>query len=339
LERTGFAGRSTEAFGARLGAGIVMNEQTRFRFDLIQEVLSVDDETRTIRVILNPDPRRYERRERDGVAYLYDKFDDLWFREKEFMASLVRQLEGQPVFFQPPRILSAADYVGSRRSEIAARLEGRATAASTLEDKSEEFLRTLEVDKLGFVILCVDIVGSTVLATTLDPRTYASTIAIVLYELSEVVPKFHGHVLKYTGDGLIAYFPEPSFITKNDLALDCALTLLRLVRDGLNSAFLGYGLTQIQIRIGLDSGEAFIETIGSPETKQHKDIIGDIVSLAAKIQAQAAPGEIYMGDMTERSLHNVWRTVCRPVEPGPNWTYRDRSGHLYNIHRFIQGPS
>ena len=32
--------------------------------------------------------------------------------------------------------------------------------------------------------------------------------------MSEIIPKFHGHVLKYTGDGLIGYFPEPSFITK-----------------------------------------------------------------------------------------------------------------------------
>src|SRR6266852_1138337 len=235
-----------------------MNEHTRFRFDLIQEVLSFDDETRTVKFILKPDPRRYEKREHDGVAYLYDKFDDLWFQEKEFMGSLARQLEGQSVFFQPPRILSAADYVVARRSDIIARLEGRATTASTLEDKSEGFLRTLEVDKLGFVILCVDIIGSTMLATTLDPRTYASTISRVLYELSEVIPKFHGHVLKYTGDGLIAYFPEPSFITKNDLALDCALTLSRLVREGLNPAFLGHGLPEIQVRIGLDSGEAFI---------------------------------------------------------------------------------
>jgi len=42
--------------------------------------------------------------------------------------------------------------------------------------------------------------------------------------LSLVVPEFHGHVLNYTGDGFIAYFAEPSFTTKNDLAIDCVLT-------------------------------------------------------------------------------------------------------------------
>ena len=251
------------------------------------------------------------------------------------MESLARQLQGKPLYFQPPRILSARDYVDARRPAIIARLEGK-TEAPSFQDKSEEFLESLSVDKLAFVILSVDIVGSTHLATTLDRWTYAKLISIVLFELSEVIPKFHGHVLKYTGDGLIAYFPEPSFITKNDLAIDCALTLLRLVKDGLNPVLGDHGLPAIQIRIGLDSGEAYVETIGSPETKQHKDIIGDVVSLATKIQARAQPGEIYLGDVTERNLHTMWRMGCEPVDLGGSWEYRDRSGNVYKVHRMAQ---
>jgi hypothetical protein len=65
-----------------------VREHARFRFDLIQEVLSFGDEARTVRFLLKPDPRRYETRERDGVSYMYDKFDDLWSPEKEFMRPL-----------------------------------------------------------------------------------------------------------------------------------------------------------------------------------------------------------------------------------------------------------
>lgn len=313
------------------------DELIRFRFDLVHEVLSVDDETRSVRFVLKPDPRRYERRERDGKSYLYDRFDDIWLPEKEFLQSLVEQLRGQPVYFQPPKILSAHDYIAGRRSTIVSRLEGKVTAP-TFEDKSEHFLESLSVDKLGFVILSLDIVGSTLLATTVNQRIYAKLISVVLFELSEVVPKFHGHVLKYTGDGLIAYFPEPSFITKNDLALDCALTLLGLVKEGLNPELVGHGLPEVQIRIGLDSGEAYVETIGSPETKQHKDIIGDIVNLATKIQARAKAGEVYLGNETERHLHTVWRSACDPVDLGAGWVYRDRAGDLYKVHRFVQRP-
>lgn len=314
------------------------SEFWRFRFDLVQDILSLDEETRTATVRLRPDPRRYERRQHDGKWYLYDKFDDVWFPEKEFMESFARQLEGAPISYQPPNILNARDYVDTRRPKIAARLQGTASEP-TFQDKSEEFLESLSVDKLAFVILSVDIVGSTRLATTMAQRTYAKLISVVLFELSEVVPQFHGHVLKYTGDGLIAYFPEPSFITKNDLAIDCALTLLRLVEDGLTPVLIDRGLPKILIRIGLDSGEAYVETIGSPETKQHKDIIGDVVSLATKIQAKAEPGEVYLGDMTERNLHTVWRSACQPVDLGADWAYRDRSGNIYKVHRFVRSPT
>jgi adenylate cyclase len=132
---------------------------------------------------------------------------------------------------------------------------------------------------------------------------------------------------------LIAYFPEPSFITKNDLAIDCALTLRGLIHRVLNPILADRGFPTIGIRIGLDAGEAYIETIGSPETKQHKDIIGAVVSLAAKIQAQAKPGEIYLGDTVVRNLHTMWRQICEPVELGKNWNYTGLEGDVYQVHK------
>ena len=203
----------------------------------------------------------------------------------------------------------------------------------TFEDKSEEFLQSLAVDKLEFVIISLDIVGSTKLATDTDPKTYARLIATILYELSEIIPNFHGDVLKYTGDGLIAYFPEPSFITKNDLAIDCALVSHKLVYKALNPILKEQGYPTIDIRIGLAAGEAYVLTIGSPATKQHKDIIGPVVSLAAKIQALASIGEIYLGDTVERNLHTTWRQITEPVELNNSWQYKDLEGNVYKVHR------
>jgi class 3 adenylate cyclase len=90
---------------------------------------------------------------------------------------------------------------------IEARLRGEQDEP-TFEDKSEDFRRSLQVDRLEFVIMRVDVVGSTTLATTADPVAYRRAITTALYELSDVIPKFRGHVLKYTGDGIIAYFPR-----------------------------------------------------------------------------------------------------------------------------------
>jgi len=97
--------------------------------------------------------------------------------------------------------------------------------------------------------------GSTRLQTTSNRRTFARTINTVLTELAELVAIFHGQVLRYTGDGLIAYFAEPSFIIKSDNAADCAYCARRLIYDAVNPELQQAGLPTIDVRLGLDGGE------------------------------------------------------------------------------------
>jgi adenylate cyclase len=302
-----------------------------FRLDFVQTVLKVDESSHTLVVELEPDQRRYQWRESKGRRYLYDRFDNIAISEEAYQ-DLARQAVGKPIYYQPNKIDNIEQYIESRLPIINRTLDGEFQPPS-FADKSEEFLRSLARDRLAFVIISLDIVGSTRLATSTDPKTYARLISVILYELSELVPKFWGHILKYTGDGLIAYFPEPSFITMNDAALYCALTMRMVVYQALNKALLQRGLPRIAIRIGIDAGEAYVQTIGSPETKQHKDIIGAVVSLAAKIQAHAKPGEIYLGDTVNRNLHTSWRQLCEPVDVGEGWGYKDTHGETYKIHR------
>jgi len=307
------------------------DKRMSFRMDFVQEIISVDEDKRTFTVRLTPNPRRYEWKEVDGERYLYDKLDKVLFPER-VLFDLAKQMAGQPIYFQPQEIDNAEQYIKSRMPIIRARLKGDEKPAP-FEDKSEAFLESLAQDKLGFVIMCVDIVGSTKLSTKLEPEKYTRLISTVLYEMSEIIPKFHGHVLKYTGDGLIGYFPEPSFITKNDLAFDCALTIRRLVYTGLNPILKENGYPCIDIRIGLDSGDACIITIGSPETKRQKDIIGAVVSLAAKIQSLGEPGDILLGDVTERNLHTMWRQICEEIKLRRDWVYKGEDGKPYRVHK------
>jgi len=309
-----------------------MGEERRrfFRIDFIQHVISVDEEKGTFEAIIVPNPRRYEWKKLEGEEYLYDKFDNIVI-PKSLLFELAKDMEGVPIYYQPQQIGNAEEYVHSRKPVIL-QLPAENDQPIGFVDKSEEFLESLSENRLAFVIMVVDIVGSTKLSTQLEPEKYRRLITTTLHELGEVIPKFHGYVLKYTGDGLIAYFPEPSFITKNDLAIDCALTIRRLVNGGLNAIFEAQGYPTIQVRIGLDSGDAYIVTVGSPQTKRHKDIIGSVVSLAAKIQSLAEPGRILLGAVTERNLHTMWREICEEVELPDDWEYEDEDGLPYRVY-------
>lgn len=309
----------------------------RLRLDFIQEIISKkeDEGAVTYRVTLIPNPERYEWKEIAGKKYLFDKLDQILLSEEVFR-DLAKQMKALPIYFQKSQIDDTEQYIKSMEPSILARLTGNDKLTS-LEDKSEAFLESLAKDKLGFVIMCVDIAGSTKLSLNLRPEKYARLISTTLYEVSEIIPLFHGHVLKYTGDGLIAYFAEPSFILKNDLALYCALTIRKLVYVGLNKVLEENGYPRIDIRIGLDSGDAYIVTIGSPKTKRHKDVIGSVVSLAAKIQGLGDPGDILLGEVTVRNLHTKWRQICEDSRPPEEWKYKDENGKPYQVYKVKLG--
>lgn len=304
----------------------------RFRFDYNQKIVSFDQETGKITVTVAPNPDRYKWIDKDGKRLLLDTLDNLLIPEELVYQMLQEALLSTPHDAQPHLLQCSAFEYYEKRYPIVSDLFNNKSIPIDLSDRSEEFLESLTIDKLSFVIISIDIVGSTHLSILLEPEDYSFAISLILFELSDLVPKFHGHVLKYTGDGLIAYFPEPSFITKNDLAIDCALTLRGLVYNVINPIFEINEYPQIDIRIGLDAGEAYIKIIGSPETKQHKDIIGSVVSLAAKIQSKADAGKIYMGETVERNLHTNWRKYCAPVDTNlKNWNYKGIDGEIYKI--------
>src|SRR5579862_2020570 len=243
---------------------------TGFRIDFIIKPIAFDEKEHIVRFEVVPDPRRYEWQQVEGKKRLYDKLDKLLFPE-DVLERCMEAMKDKPLTFEKQEIDDAKSYVGSRRSRVENLLEGKADPP-TFSDPSDEFLRSLNNGQHDFVILSLDLCGSTKLATTLSSTTYVRVIETALFVISAPAPLFHGHVLKYTGDVIIAYFPAPSFIRKNDLGLHASMTMSRLIYEAINPALAARGWPILGARIGLDSGSADVVEIGSPSTKQQKDI-------------------------------------------------------------------
>jgi adenylate cyclase len=300
------------------------------RFDFHLQTRSLDRRTGLWEFALRPDPRRYTRVEMDdGTVAWYDRFDDVYVAERA-LADFAAQMAGFPIGFQPQEAGELEAYLRDRRPEVASGLRGD-PSPQEFADASEEWLRSRAGDELGFVVMSVDLVGSTPLAQALPTSTYAKIQTTVQSELAELVALFRGHVLKYTGDGVLAYFPEPSFGVKNDLAVECALYMRALVRRVLNPELETLGLRPVDLRVGIDGGEAAVAVLGSARTKRHADLIGEVVSLACKIEAQAPTGSIALGAVVERNLHTSWREYCRALPTADGWKYEDVDGEPYKL--------
>jgi class 3 adenylate cyclase len=305
--------------------------ETPIRFDFDIQILGTDEATGLVEFALRLSPDRYQEAVLDdGTQAWYDRFDDLYISDSA-LADLAEHVAGLPLGFQPQRAGPLDEYLEECRARIQAALTGGSRSSIEFADVSEDWLRSRADDQLGFAVLSVDLVDSTTLAQTLSRQEYARLQVILQDELSELVPLFGGHVLKYTGDGLLAYFPEPSFIVQNDLACECALYMRAVVNRAINQSLQQAGLSVVQIRIGIDAGEAAVVVLGSPRTKRHADLIGDVIGLACKVEKHAEPGGIAIGSVCWRSLHTSWREHCRRLMTPPDWTYRDIDGKPYPL--------
>jgi len=297
--------------------------------DVIQEIVKVDREAGTVEYHIYPDPRRYEWRTGDGGRHLFDRYDRTVIGEEVVMEMLGEAVKIKPLS-QPQTLGDAAAYVASRSDAIRKRLTTDEPQIGPA-DPASAALEGLIGDRHEYVALVVDIKDSTKLARSVELDVLARMVAVVSDELSLLLPSFYGHVLKYTGDGLIAFFPAPNFIRMNDHAVDCALTMRRLVYEGLNPAFDGWGFPTIEIRIGIEGGEGVASMLGNVATKRSVDLVGDFISIAAKLQALAPPGGVYVGYITERNLHIGWRHQLARVQTPASWPFKDETGNPYAV--------
>jgi len=134
----------------------------------------------------------------------------------------------------------------------------------------EEFLtgtrQMVPSDRLLATVLFSDIVGSTEQASALGDRAWGDRLDQHDRAIDRQLARFGGHLVKRTGDGILATFDGPA------RAVQCAVAIREALRQ------LG-----LEVRVGLHAGE--IERHGA-------DVAGIAVHLAQRVQSTAQPGEV-----------------------------------------------
>jgi hypothetical protein len=80
-----------------------------------------------------------------------------------------------------------------------------AVAASSLVSSS----LPAQAERRQLTVMFVDLVGSTALAQRLDPEEMGHVLHVYHEVVSGAVARFEGHVAKFMGDGVLAYFGWP----------------------------------------------------------------------------------------------------------------------------------
>ena len=199
--------------------------------------------------------------------------------------------------------------VGHRRrllEAIAALTAGPAAtepAAAVSASESEDARpRKSEAERRQLTVLFCDLVGSTALAARLDPEDMGAVIRAYQGCCTEVVERWGGHVAKYMGDGVLAYFGWPQ--AHEDEAERAVRAGLAIV-DGLAALETPVGKALVA-RIGIATGLVMVgELIGEGAAKE-QTVVGETPNLAARLQALAAPGSVVISQATRRLVGGLF---------------------------------
>ena len=152
-------------------------------------------------------------------------------------------------------------------------------------------------------VLFADVVHSMDIAAAVGPERLREIMADLIDRTAAVVRRYHGTVDKFTGDGVMAVFGAP--IALEDHALRACLTALdiqgaaaELTADVKNS-----DRVELQLRIGLNSGQVIAGEIGS--SKATYTAIGEQVGMAQRMESAAAPGAVMVSESTARLVGNA----------------------------------
>ena len=154
----------------------------------------------------------------------------------------------------------------------------------------------------------VDLSGFSSLTRDWLPEQLRDLADEVLTVVAGIIEDYDGYVDAFQGDGLIALFGAPRSHPDDPqravLAAHAALRAIEAIGESKKQPLKG--------RAGVNTGIVIAGAIGSGRVRDYT-VMGSAVNLAARLEAAAAPGEVWVGpDTFEATRH---RMSYEPVSP------------------------
>ncbi len=145
-------------------------------------------------------------------------------------------------------------------------------------------------------VLFCDLVGSTALSQRLDPEDLRELMQHYQVTVAEVVMRFQGHVAKFLGDGVLAYFGWPrAHENQAESAVRTGLALAQAVRD-LKKAVK----QNLSVRVGIATGHVVIGDIVGETASERGAVAGETPILAARLMNLALPNQVVTDTATRK---------------------------------------
>ena len=193
---------------------------------------------------------------------------------------------------------------------LSAKLDAAAKGASAPQPPAAMTAASSDGERRQLTVLFCDLVGSTEMASRLDPEEMREVVHTYYEVVDQQVRRFDGHVAKYLGDGMLVYFGYPQ-AHEDDPVRAVTAALGVLVNLPALNARVQERVPQmcdhpIAVRMGVHTGLVVVGDFGAGSSREEGAIIGDTPNLAARLQAVAAPNTVVISDATRHLVTGVF---------------------------------
>ena len=224
-------------------------------------------------------------------------------------------------------------------------------------EETYKILQKYARSKVTLVILHVDLVGSTQLSMTLPLDRLTTIVQTFTQEMSVMTSLYGGYVLKYIGDAVLAFFTIDSVASSDQYqqlqlrqqylpcinAINCAMSMIKVIREGIDPILNQYDYPEMAIRVGIDIGKSAVIQYGwnlrkidnTVAKEPHLDILGHTVNVAVKMTRLAKPNSFVIGQFVYDTLDDNQKSRFEEVSTRNNtWNYtNEKTGSLYRVYR------
>jgi class 3 adenylate cyclase/tetratricopeptide (TPR) repeat protein len=178
-------------------------------------------------------------------------------------------------------------------------LSGAADPGDGVPAPDAEFRKTI-------TLLFADVVGSTALGEWLDPERLSNVLREYFTAMKAVIESHGGTVAKFIGDSVVGAFGLPELHEDDALRAVRAALEMQVALAALNTRLECRWRVTLEMRTGINTGP----TVGAGLATEQNFVAGDAANVAARLQQQAAAGEILLGEAT-------FRLVAHAVDAEP----------------------
>ena len=185
----------------------------------------------------------------------------------------------------------------------------QAVPAGLAERLQRNGLRIGHTDRRSVTILISDIRDYSTIAERADPIALASQLHEHRVAMNRAIARHNGTVMQFVGDSVFAVFGVPLPVEDHATSAVLAGAEMQQSQRRMNENWQTAGLPEFPIGIGVTTGDVAAGLLGSEEHVEYS-VVGDVVNLAQRIQAWAAPGDVVVDEATYAAIKPSVRAVA-----------------------------